>query len=199
MLCGRGRQWARGSAMQDTGSCLFETAIGACGIAWREAGLAGVQLPEATPDLTRSALSRRFPDLAPGSPPPDVGAAIAAIRALLAGERRRLDEIVLDPAGIGAFEARVYAQARRVAPGETLTYGALAAMLGDPGLARAVGQALGRNPWPIVIPCHRIVAASGRTGGFSAPGGAATKMELLRIEGAFAPETLALFVASDRS
>jgi methylated-DNA-[protein]-cysteine S-methyltransferase len=92
---------------------------------------------------------------------------------------------------------RVYACTRAIPPGRTRTYGEIAAALGDPGLSRAVGQALGRNPWPIVIPCHRVTAVDGRAGGFSAPGGAATKLRLLDIEGALAPETLPLFSPED--
>jgi methylated-DNA-[protein]-cysteine S-methyltransferase len=105
------------------------------------------------------------------------------------------DEGIIDFAGIGAWEASVYRAAVAIRYGATRTYGELAASLGAPGGAQAVGQALGRNPWPIVIPCHRILAADGRTGGFSAPGGAVTKLRLLEIEGALAPATLPLFAA----
>jgi methylated-DNA-[protein]-cysteine S-methyltransferase len=183
--------------MSDAGFALFETPIGTCGIAWRPAGLAGVQLPEARPGAARGRLSRRFPDLAEATPPAWVQAVIADIGRLLAGDRIGFASVPLDLAATGAFEAAVYRAAQAIPPGRTLTYGALAASLGDRGAARAVGQALGRNPWPIVVPCHRITAAEGRTGGFSAPGGAATKMRLLEIEGALAPDTLPLFGGQD--
>ena len=111
----------------------------------------------------------------------------ADIIALLAGEPKLLDQAVLDMARIGEFEARVYAVARSILPGQVLTYGAVAERLGDRNLARAVGGALGRNPFVIIVPCHRVMAANGGTGGFSAPGGVATKLALLAIEGASLP------------
>ena len=106
-----------------------------------------------------------------------------------------LGSIPIDLKSVGSWEQSVYRAARDIPVGSTITYGTLAERLGDPGKARAVGQALGRNPWPIVIPCHRITAAGGRTGGFSAPGGAATKLKLLEIEGALAAEAMPLFAA----
>ena len=181
-------------AMIDAGISLFETAIGACGIACRGGRLAGVQLPEGEGrNLAR--LRRRFPELAPAEPPAWVVEAVGAIRAHLDGVAADLGAIPLDLDGVGPFEAAVYRAAQAIPPGRTLTYGELAAGLGDPGAARAVGQALGRNPWPIVVPCHRILAADGRAGGFSAPGGAATKLRLLEIEGALAADRLPLFAA----
>ena len=179
--------------MNEAGTVTFDTAIGPCGIAWRAQGLAGLQLPEASEAATERRLRRRFPELTPAVPPPWVKQAIAGVRALLAGERSDLSGVPLDIAGVGAFEVSMLAAARAIPPGRTLTYGELAAQLGDPGLARAVGQALSRNPWPIVVPCHRVTAADGRTGGFSAPGGAATKLRLLEIEGALGAESLPLF------
>ncbi len=124
--------------------------------------------------------------------------AIERIQASLRGEPVELADIPLDEAGLPEFHCRVYAAARRIARGSTRTYGVIAAELGDPGAARAVGQALGRNPWPIVVPCHRVLAAAGRPGGFSAPGGTATKMRLLAIEGAAVSGQLP-FDASDGS
>jgi methylated-DNA-[protein]-cysteine S-methyltransferase len=138
-------------------------------------------------------LRRRFPKLEAGSPPSWVTQAIDSMTAHLAGAQADLSGIPLDFSGVAPFEASVYREARLIPPGSTVTYGALASRLGDRNLARAVGQALGRNPWPIVVPCHRITAADGRTGGFSAPGGAATKLKLLELEGALAAETLPLF------
>ena len=168
---------------------LFETALGPCALVWRAAGLAGVLLPE-------RAVRRRHPDSVPGAPPPGIAALAGRIAAHLDGERVSYEDVVLDSDGVGAFEMRVYTLARAIPPGETVTYGAIAAALGEAGAGRAVGQALGRNPWPTVVPCHRVTAADGRTGGFSAPGGAATKLKLLEIEGALAPDRLPLFAAS---
>ena len=140
-------------------------------------------------------LERRFPGLAAATPPEWVGEAIDAIRALRSGTPVDLNAVALDFDGAGEFEASVWRAARAIPPGRTVTYGALAAQLGDPQAAQAVGRALGRNPWPIVVPCHRVTAADGRTGGFSAPGGAATKLKLLEIEGALAAESLPLFAS----
>jgi len=166
------------------GVVYFETAIGECGVAWGEHGLVGVQLPEARPGAVRSRLKRRFPSGAETVPPPDVQTAIDGIVALLAGEPRDLSDIPLDMEQVPDFNRRVYEVARTIPPGATLSYGDIAARLGDPGSARAVGQALGRNPFVIVVPCHRVLAAGGKTGGFSANGGTATKLTLLAIEGA---------------
>lgn len=179
--------------MNDSGLCVFETPIGACGIAWRPVGLAAVLLPDASADKTLVRLQRRCPELAPESPPAWIERVIGRIRSLLSGTSEDLADVPVDWSLIGAFEASVLHAARGIPPGQTLTYGEVAARIGDPAQARAVGQALGRNPWPIVVPCHRVTAAAGRTGGFSAPGGAATKLKLLEIEGALAPERLPLF------
>ncbi|WP_228430515.1 methylated-DNA--[protein]-cysteine S-methyltransferase [Baekduia soli] len=168
--------------MTDAGSTLFDTAIGACGIAWGPQGVTAVALPAAAPAATRAWLRRRSPEAVPGPAPEAVRAAIDAIRALLDGEPRDLREVVLDVGGLSPFDRDVYAAARDIVPGQTCTYGEIAARLGDPGAARAVGGALGRNPFPIVVPCHRVVAAGGRAGGFSAPGGRATKLAMLDIE-----------------
>jgi methylated-DNA-[protein]-cysteine S-methyltransferase len=164
------------------GFALFETAIGPCGIAWGERGVVGVQLPERSEARTRARLRRRFPEAREAPPPPHVQCAIEGIAALLEGERRDLADVDLDMAGVPAFERGVYEVARAIAPGATLTYGEIAARLGAPGEARAVGEALGQNPFPLVVPCHRVLAANGRIGGFSANGGIATKLRLLSIE-----------------
>lgn len=164
------------------GFCFFETPIGRCAIAWGERGIRGVFLPEANDTAARARLARRLPNARESLPPPEIERAIAAIGALLAGERRDLSEIGLDMDGVPSFERRVYAVARRIAPGETLTYGEVAKALGEPGAAQAVGQALGRNPFAIVVPCHRVLAAGGGTGGFSARGGVSTKLRILTIE-----------------
>lgn len=178
--------------MDGAGFALFETKIGACGIAWGPAGVRGLQLPEADDKTALARLARRFPDLAEAAAEP-VGQVIEEIAAHLSGSAVDYGRVKLDMTGVHAFERAVYAAARSIPVGETRTYGALAALIGDPQAAQAVGQALGRNPWPIVIPCHRITAADGRTGGFSAPGGAITKLKLLEIEGALAVERLPLF------
>jgi methylated-DNA-[protein]-cysteine S-methyltransferase len=128
-----------------------------------------------------------------GSAPPDVQDAIDGIVALLRGEASDLSEVVLVMEGLLEFERLVYEAARTIPPGATLTYGELAQRLGDAGLARAVGRALGRNPFPIIVPCHRVVAAGGRAGGFSAPGGVAAKLRLLNIERARTSAAPALF------
>jgi len=173
--------------MITTWLALFDTAIGRCGIAWGEGGeggVVGLQLPERSEGATRARLRRRFPDAAETPPPPAVERAIAGIVALLEGEKRELGDVALDMARVPAFERRVYEVARGIPPGATLTYGEIAARLGATGEARAVGEALGRNPFPIVVPCHRVLAAGGKVGGFSANGGIATKLRLLSIEGA---------------
>lgn len=170
--------------MPDHGFALFETAIGCCGIVWTARGVAGVQLPETSERATRARVLKRFPNAVEALPPPPVRAAMDGIMALLRGEPRDLTGVVIDDAATPEFNARVYAVARTIPPGETLTYGEIAERLGDRLLARAVGTALGRNPCPIVMPCHRVLAAGGKTGGFSASGGVMTKLRLLSIEGA---------------
>ncbi|MGI8527120.1 MAG: methylated-DNA--[protein]-cysteine S-methyltransferase [Pseudolabrys sp.] len=163
---------------------LFDTAIGCCGIAWSERGIRAVQFPDDNECGTRERLLRRVPNARESKPTPDVARAIDGIVALLRGDPRDLNHIVIDDAEIPEFNRRVYAIARTIPPGATMTYGEIAGRLGDPALAREVGRALGENPTPIVMPCHRVLAAGGKAGGFSAPGGVATKLRLLTIEGA---------------
>jgi methylated-DNA-[protein]-cysteine S-methyltransferase len=179
--------------MDASGILVFETPIGPCGLAWGERGLIGVSLPEATAEATRARLLRRFPEAVGSEPPPEVLDAKARILALLAGEPADLSPIVLDLGRVGAFEQRIYDIARTIPPGQTLSYGEIAARLGEPQAAQAVGQAMGKNPWPIVVPCHRVVGSGGKLGGFSAPGGTRTKLRILEIEGALKPEGLPLF------
>lgn len=178
------------------GYTLFDTAIGRCGIAWSARGVAGVQLPEADEQRTHARLRRRFAQALRAAPPAPVQLAIDGIIALLSGQTGDLSTVVLDMHGIAPFQRGVYAVARGIAPGNTLTYGDIAARLGEPGAARAVGQALGHNPFAIIVPCHRVLAAHGATGGFSAHGGAATKLRLLSIEGVQVPGTSTLFDAA---
>jgi methylated-DNA-[protein]-cysteine S-methyltransferase len=161
---------------------LFDTAIGWCGVAWSERGIVGVQLPEGGEQATRSRLRRRFPDAGEAVPPAHVQHVISQIVALLDGERPDLRQAVLDPAAVPDFNRRVYDVARSIPAGSTWTYGEVAERLGDRSLARDVAQALGQNPFPIIVPCHRVMAAGGKTGGFSAPGGVRTKLRLLSIE-----------------
>jgi methylated-DNA-[protein]-cysteine S-methyltransferase len=170
---------------------LFDTAIGRCAIAWSERGIVSVLLPEhddaeRNDAALRARLLRRHPGARETAPAAEAAHAIEGIAALTGGERRDLAGVVLDLTGVPEFERRIYAVARTIGPGETLTYGAVAARVGEPD-PRRIGAAMGRNPCPVIVPCHRVVAAGG-TGGFSAPGGAATKRRLLAIEGAGADE-----------
>ena len=170
--------------MPDLSFALFETAIGACGIVWSARGISGVQLPERDAQATRARVERRYANAREVLPPPDVQQTIGDIVALLSGERRDLTHIAIDDEGVPEFNRRVYAIARTIPVGATMTYGEIAERLGDKTLARAVGQAMGENPTPIVMPCHRVLAANGKPGGFSATGGVVTKLQLLSIENA---------------
>jgi methylated-DNA-[protein]-cysteine S-methyltransferase len=170
--------------MTTRGFTLFDTAIGRCAVAWSEHGVVGVQLPEVRERETRASVLRRFPTARESPPPPDVRRALDGIAALLRGDASDLSAVPLDMTDVSPFHRRVYEAARTIPRGATLSYGDLAARLGAPGSARAVGQALGRNPFAIVVPCHRVLAAGGKLGGFSANGGIATKLRLLAIEGA---------------
>jgi methylated-DNA-[protein]-cysteine S-methyltransferase len=179
--------------MTAQGFALFDTNIGRCGIAWSARGIAGVQLPEASEAKTRARLMRRYPHAREAPPPADVSRAIDAITSLLRGEACDLSAVALDMDDIPEFDRGVYEAARSIAAGATLSYGELAARVGERGLAREVGQALGRNPFPIIVPCHRILATGGRAGGFSANGGVATKLCLLTIERARTSDAPTLF------
>ena len=163
---------------------LFDTSLGTCAIAWGERGIVRTFLPEPSAETARVRLLRRVPGAREIEPSDGVRRAIAEIRRLFAGEPVDLTWVVLDDEAVPELHRRVYAAARAIPPGATLTYGEIARRLGDVTLARQVGEALSRNPFPIVVPCHRVLAAGGRTGGFSARGGTETKMQLLRIEGA---------------
>jgi methylated-DNA-[protein]-cysteine S-methyltransferase len=170
--------------MNTIGFTLFETAIGCCGVVWGERGIVGVQFPEAGERQTRNRVLRRFSAARETTPPDLVRRAIDDIVGLLGGEPRDLRYVEIDIQGVPEFNRRVYDIARTIPSGATLSYGDIAERLGDRNLARDVGQALGQNPIPIIIPCHRVLAAGGKIGGFSAPGGANTKLRLLAIEGA---------------
>jgi len=170
--------------MTAVGCTAFETPLGTCALAWSERGVVGVQLPEGGEAATRARLRRRFPEAREAQPSPAVRRAIEGIGALLRGEPSELERVALDLEGLAPFQRRVYEAARAIPPGQTQSYGEVARRLGDAGLARAVGQALGRNPLAILIPCHRVLAADGRLGGFSANGGVATKQRMLALESA---------------
>ena len=172
---------------------LFDTAIGFAGIAWNDAGLVACHLPEREADTARRGFLRRFPEATEAEIPARLSPTVEGIRALMRGEKADLTGAPLDLSRTPEFHARVYEIARAIPPGETLTYGEIAVKLGDKLLARDVGQALGKNPWPIVVPCHRVTAAGGKPGGFSARGGVTTKMKLLAIEGAKAAAQADLF------
>ncbi len=168
---------------------LFSTAFGECGLAWTAHGLAWIQLPGHTPAEMQARLRagialRGAPSIGEVEPPPWVADAMDRISAHLAGRVADLSTILLDLAPVPPFFRRVYEEARAVPRGEVRTYAALAASAGSPGATRAVGQAMAKNPWPIVVPCHRIVGSAGKPGGFSAPGGLDTKARLLALEGA---------------
>ncbi len=173
-----------------SGFALFDTAIGRCAIAWTAAGVSDVQLPDGDGERLRAKLVERYQE---AEPPAAVAETVAGIVALLAGERVEFTGLVLDPAGVPEFNQRVYDLTRRIPAGSTLSYGDIAVRLGQPGSARAVGRALGDNPYPIVVPCHRVLAADGTMHGFSAPGGIATKRRMLQIEGALPPDEPTLF------
>jgi methylated-DNA-[protein]-cysteine S-methyltransferase len=162
--------------------CLFETAIGSCALVWSDERLVGSQLPERDEEAARRRLARRFPEATETAPPAFVEEAIAGIVALMAGEKRDLAHLPIALDEVPAFNRKVYEVALAIPPGETLTYGEVAARIGDPGAARAVGVALGQNPFAPIVPCHRVLAAGGRTGGFSADGGVETKLRMLTIE-----------------
>jgi methylated-DNA-[protein]-cysteine S-methyltransferase len=172
---------------------IFDTAIGRCGIAWGERGINAVQLPMGSEDKTRARIRQRYGDITESPPPAEVQAAIAGIVELLGGKPNDLRDVVLDLDGVPEFNRGVYDIARTIPPGNTLTYGDIAKKLGGVELSRDVGQALGRNPCPIVVPCHRVLAAGGKPGGFSANGGVVTKLKMLEIEGAVVNYTPSLF------
>jgi methylated-DNA-[protein]-cysteine S-methyltransferase len=170
--------------MSELGFALFETAVGSCAIVWNSRGIVAVQLPEGSERAMRGRILRRFAAAREAPPPAEVRSVIEDIVALVSGEARDLRHVRIDTDGIADFHRRVYDVARTIPPGATLTYGEIAERLGDRSLARDVGAALSQNPWPIIVPCHRVLGAGGKSGGFSAPGGVDTKLRLLAIEGA---------------
>lgn len=170
--------------MSGTAFHFFRTPIGRCAIIWRGAFVVGAALPDEDEERARLALQRRFPGCEEEAPPPAIAEAEGAVGRLLSGEPEDFAGILIDLGSLGAFERAVLEATSSIPAGETRTYGDIARAVGSPGAARAVGRALGANPIPIIVPCHRVLGSNGKCGGFSAPGGAATKLKMLEIEGA---------------
>ncbi|HEY0166314.1 MAG TPA: methylated-DNA--[protein]-cysteine S-methyltransferase [Jatrophihabitans sp.] len=179
--------------MTAAGYALFDTAIGWCALGWAEAGITQVSLPEASPAATRRRIADRLPGAVEQQPPASTREVIQRITALFDGSGDDLADVELDLSGVGGFHRSVYEVTRAILPGTTLSYGAIAAELRLPGAARAVGRALGHNPCPIIVPCHRVLAADGSMHGFSANGGVATKRRMLQLEGALPADEPTLF------
>jgi methylated-DNA-[protein]-cysteine S-methyltransferase len=187
------RAWSEAMGAQPLSSrehyCLFDTRLGACGVAWSECGVTRLQLPEANSGATERRLCAR-PRTGPGAGsaraealPDRTEALVAKLQRYFAGERVDFSGALVDLSGVDDFRCRIYELTRAIGWGETSSYGHLARQAGAPGAARAVGQAMGHNPVPIIIPCHRVLAAGRKIGGFSAYGGAVTKERLLAMEG----------------
>ncbi|MBW2455241.1 MAG: methylated-DNA--[protein]-cysteine S-methyltransferase [Deltaproteobacteria bacterium] len=162
---------------------LFGTPIGTCAVAWCEQGLEWVQLPEASKARLRARLRQQLGTVQETKPPPSIRRCIRLVERHLGGKPVDFTAIKLDTRSITPFARRVYEALRKVEAGRTVSYGQLAALAGSPGGARAVGAAMARNPWPLVVPCHRVLAAKGKLGGFSSYGGTTTKARLLALEG----------------
>lgn len=164
---------------------VFETAHGFGAIAWNDIGVTHFQLPSQSADTTARNLLRRVSGAAPETPTPEISEIIVAVHRYYDGEAIDFSDIRVDLSDLSDFSKRIYLALRHVAWGKTTTYGALAKELGinDWEGARDVGQAMGKNPVPLIIPCHRVLAAGGKIGGFSAPGGAETKLRMLELEG----------------
>jgi methylated-DNA-[protein]-cysteine S-methyltransferase len=172
--------------MSEAAHCyhVFETAMGFCAIAWSDAGVVRFQLQTKSPEAAERLMRRRAFGAEPTAPPDDVAAVVAAAKRYFAGGETDFSHVRLDLAGEDAFFTQIYTALRRVGWGRTTTYGALAKEVGaGREAARDVGEAMAKNPAPLIIPCHRVLAAGGRIGGFSAPGGSTTKMRMLKLEG----------------
>lgn len=179
--------------MAGRGYTVFDTTVGRCGIAWGHAGIVGVQLPEAREIETRRRMLRQYPEARELRPPSDVEAAIEGIAALLRGQPADFSDVTLDMAGVSPFNRRVYEFARTIPRGETMTFGEVAKRLGASGASHAVGQAIARNPFTVLVPCHRVLAAAGETDGCCANSGVISKRRLLSLEGARAGGSPTLF------
>ncbi|HEY0393282.1 MAG TPA: methylated-DNA--[protein]-cysteine S-methyltransferase [Candidatus Elarobacter sp.] len=175
--------------MHADGFTIFATPIGPCAVAWRGPTIVGSQLPERDEAALRNRMQRRFPGVPEASPPHDIATVVERIRHVVRGDRpdpanrANLDDVAVDMTDVPDFNRSVYEIARSIPPGSTLSYGDIAAQLGDKTLSRAVGQALGANPFAPIVPCHRVVAADGKMHGFSASGGLELKLRMLRNEG----------------
>ena len=170
--------------MTAIGFTLFDTALGTCAVAWNARGLAGVWLPDSSDSQLRGCVLRRHPHAREEAPPEEVVEVVRLIRELLTSGAADFADVRLDLDAVPESHRRVYSAVRALPPGVTKTYGEIAGVIGRPGAAQVVGQAMAANPWPLVVPCHRVVAAGAGNGGFSAPGGVDTKLRLLAIEGA---------------
>lgn len=179
--------------MAGRGYSIFDTGIGRCGIAWGDHGILGVQLPEAREIETLRRVLREYPDARELRPPPDVEIAIEGITASLRGQPSDLSDVSLDMTGVYAFNQRVYQLTRAIPRGETRTYAEIATEMGTPRAVHSVAQALGRNPFVIIIPCHRVLEAGGYADKISPHGGAISKRRLLSIEGAGSTSSKTLF------
>jgi methylated-DNA-[protein]-cysteine S-methyltransferase len=175
------------------GYAVFDTTVGRCGIAWSQAGVVGVQLPEAREIETRRRMLRQYPEAKELRPPPEVEIAIDGIVALLRGQACDFSDVTLDMQGAPSFNRRVYECARAIPRGDTMTFAEVAKRLGASGASHAVGRAIMRNPFTIIIPCHRVLPAAGETNGICANGGVITKRRLLSLEGALASSGPTLF------
>lgn len=170
----------------EAGCALFSTVLGRCGVAWDGQGIVAVALPEAGDETLRERLRKRLGPVPEKSPTPTVQSAIDGLTAHLDGRTSDLSGIVLSNDDLTPFSRRLQEALRKVGPGRTVTYGELARLAGSPGAARAVGRFVASNRWPVIVPCHRVVATNG-LGGFSAGGGVAMKRRLLEIEGVLIP------------
>jgi methylated-DNA-[protein]-cysteine S-methyltransferase len=179
--------------MTGRGYSVFDTGLGRCGIVWSEAGVAGVQLPEAREIETRRRLFQLYPDAREMRAPLNTEIAIEGIVALLRGWAADLAEVVLDMSGIPTFNRRVYEIARSIPWGETRTYGEVASQLRASGAAHSVAQAIGKNPFMLIVPCHRVLEAGSYADKISPNGGSISKRRLLSIEGAISPGSKTLF------
>lgn len=170
--------------MAECGYSIFDTMIGRCGIAWGDYGVLGVQLPEAREIETRGRMLRQYPGARELRPPLNAEIAIEGISAALRGDAADFADVTLDTAGIHAFNQRVYELTRAIPRGETRTYGDIAAKLGASGAVHSVAQAISRNPFMIIVPCHRVLEAGSYADKISPNGGVISKRRLLSIEGA---------------
>jgi methylated-DNA-[protein]-cysteine S-methyltransferase len=177
---------------------LFDTPIGTCGLVWKDETVVGLRLPEASPAAARGRIKRRWADTEEQVPTPAMQQIIDRVLALLDGDAVDLSLVPLDFCDAPEFHRRAYEIARTIPPGKTMTYGEIAKRLGAPHESREVGQAMGKNPIAIIMPCHRVLGADGKMGGFSANGGVATKRRILEIEGASAVGAGPLFAGLPR-